>query len=219
MLTRASAEENTFSEKLPLCTKMWWKICLSHLHLRDKSGAFLKAQRIVTILYLTNVKRARSTWMWCESLLINKPSEKICAVAPLTDGKTSEMTNRGKPCLIFFSSLPQSLTHTSYVFISFFIEAARCKRQTCMSFTWRGHTDHAEHCSHHQRGVMSQIGVCWIWIWGHHKKREGNCLHCVRVQQRRLSWTDCTGCWPKDTGHNRWFVRLFQDTGLDDWTT
>lgn len=65
---------------------------------------------------------------------------------------------------------------------------------------------------------MSQIGV-WIWIWGHHKKREGNCLHCVRVQQRRLSWTDCTGCWPKDTGHNRWFVRLFQDTGLDDWAT
>lgn len=91
---------------------MWWKICLSHLHLRDKSGAFLKAQRIVTILYLTNVKRARSTWMWCNSLLINKPSEKICAVAPLTDGKTSEMTNRGKPCLIFFSLLPQSLTHT-----------------------------------------------------------------------------------------------------------
>lgn len=91
---------------------MWWTICLSHLHLRDKSGAFLKAQRIVTILCLTNVKRARSTWMWCESLLINKPSEKICALAPLTDGKTSEMTNRGKPCLIFFSSLQQSLTHT-----------------------------------------------------------------------------------------------------------
>lgn len=170
MLTRASAEENTFSEKLPLCTKMWWKICLSHLHLRDKSGAFLKAQRIVTILYLTNVKRARSTWMWCESLLINKPSEKICAVAPLTDGKTSEMTNRGKPCLIFFSSLPQSLTHTSYVFISFFIEAARCE-------TFPGH----------RLGWLdNKVGRC--------VHRRGCCQHGYVQQRRAKTLATCCSC-------------------------
>ena len=87
------------------------------------------------------------------------------------------------------------------------------------SFTWRGHTDHAEHCLHHQRGVTSKVAVCWIygaafwWVWGHNKNWAGNHLHCVCVQQQRvylgLSWTDWTGCCPNRAGHNKQTCETF----------
>ena len=198
---------------------MWCKICRSHPHLTDKTGAFYKCLKNFNPPLFDKHVKSKEHMNVVQAIANKQASWEEMSSRPLTRWRDKLNEEQRQALFNIFLLAFHKAKHTRPM-SSYSEDDLLLKRlgvNVGVAYhSCEGDTQIMQSIAHTSAGSYEQ-SCCLLNFWGCFLM-DLRTSHCVCVQQQRvylgLSWTDWTGCWQNCAGHNKSTCETFPEHRL-----